>query len=562
MIKRIVAVLALVLGLVGCAGLPTSGPVEEVELPEQAQGIEVAPEPPIPGVAPERLIEGFLQAMADPSDDYAVAREYLVESAALVWNPTTAVIYRGSVSADTHGATISGDLLGELSPQGRYTARHGQFSFDFKPVLVDGEWRISNPPSGLLVSSYIFDRYYAEISVYFMARVGTHVVPDLVHVPEQQLAPNAIVAAMLRGPGKSLQDTVINAAPSTLELGPAGASMDAQGVVTVDFLGLSGELSDDARRRLGTQLVWSLTSLPRFTGLKVTNDAMPYSMPGSNEDGVLELSSQQGYQVLSRGSSPDLFAVRDGVAGKLDDDGQLTPVEPAMRGVADLALSLDGVSVAYLNQARTELVMGSIGGELTTVPTGLTNLRAPQYVLGTLYLLGDDDGVATLVTVDRAHRVQRVRIDLPEDAQILTFAVSPTQTKLALVLEVNGEAALGLAPLLPDGITSGAWTRLPLVTSNGKLLTDVHAVTWHAELTMAVLANASSSRSVFTAQVDGSLVEELGPVGGDMDGIAAMARLGGGNLAVRTGEGNVWGYEARTRWTLLGQDITAIAYSS
>ena len=47
---------------------------------------------------------------------------------------------------------------------------------------------------------------------------------------------------------------------------------------------------------------------------------------------------------------------------------------------------------------------------------------------------------------------------------------------------------------------------------------------------------------------------------GDIVEVAAMARLGGGAVAVRTASGVVWRYEARTRWTRLNENIQAIAY--
>ena len=61
--------LALVVGAAlalvsACASIPTSGPVEEVPLSAQPRGIDLAPEPPAEGVTPNRLVEGFLQAMA------------------------------------------------------------------------------------------------------------------------------------------------------------------------------------------------------------------------------------------------------------------------------------------------------------------------------------------------------------------------------------------------------------------------------------------------------------------------------------------------------------------
>ena len=63
-------------------------------------------------------------------------------------------------------------------------------------------------------------------------------------------------------------------------------------------------------------------------------------------------------------------------------------------------------------------------------------------------------------------------------------------------------------------------------------------------------------------QADGSLVEDIGPVVGDVVEITAMARLGGGSVAIRNEAGTVWRYEARTRWTRIIDGISAIGFGS
>lgn len=560
--RRLAAALLAALTLVGCAGVPTSGDVEEIPFSAQPPGIDVAPEPPAPGVAPGRLVEGFLQAMADPSDDYDIARAYLTAEAAGQWAPETAVVYTGTVASDNDSAGIDGDLLGRLGVGGHYTAADGSFAFDFEVVQQNGEWRIGNAPAGLLLSSYIFERYYSQVSLYFMAKAGTHVVPDAAHLPESLVTPTAVVLALLEGPSPAIEGNVNNAIPSAVSLGPDKATIDSQGVVTVDLSGLSSELSTDARRRLGAQLIWSLTSVPRVTGLVVTSDGMPFPLPGATADGVLELSGQQGYQVLSRGSSPDLYGVRDGIPGQLSESGELSPLTPRPDAVSEVAISLDGVSLAYVSTDRKTLMTGSVGGELADVATGLTNLREPQYVLGVLYVLGDDGDDTRIVTIDRSGEVRPLTLDLPSGSTVEGFAVSPTGARVALVVSRGGGSSLGVVALLPDGTSTTSWRQLVLVTSTAQELTDVHAVAWQAELSLAVIATGSSVRSVYTSQVDGSLIEEIGPVSGEIDDISAMARLGGGNVAIRTASGTVWRYEARTRWTRVGDDITAVAYSS
>lgn len=100
--------------------------------------------------------------------------------------------------------------------------------------------------------------------------------------------------------------------------------------------------------------------------------------------------------------------------GRLGEDSRFVPLLPRSDGSADAAVSLDGVTVAYIDEAREELSLGQLGGQVTPMRPGYTNLRAPQFVLGALWLLGDDeDGETRLLTLDRAGAVVAVRVTLP-----------------------------------------------------------------------------------------------------------------------------------------------------
>lgn len=56
------------------------------------------------------------------------------------------------------------------------------------------------------------------------------------------------------------------------------------------------------------------------------------------------------------------------------------------------------------------------------------------------------------------------------------------------------------------------------------------------------------------------MVQDTGSVPGEIIDLAANVRLGGGPISVTTSQGVVWRYEARTRWSRLAEDVTAVAY--
>lgn len=560
MTRMIALVVALLLALTGCTTIATSGPVEEVPLAAQPRGIDIAPEPPSPDMTPERLVDGFLQAMADPEGGYEIARQYLTSDAEASWDPIDAVVFDGEVASDTGTAGIVGQAIGQLDESHRYRPLLEPLEHDFGVIQEQGQWRISRPHEGLLLSRYNFERYYSRVTLYFVSRAGAHVVPDPIHLPESLVTPTNIMQALFEGPSDAIGAAVFDAVPRGTHLGTGGATIDQAGVVTVDLAGLPAELGDDALRRLGAQLLWTLTSVPRFTGLTVIQGARTLPIPGASASGVLELATQQGYQVLSRAAATDLYGVRRGRVGRISGTSIFGVMSGVPQRAADVAVSVDGASMAVIAEDRTGVLLGGLDGPVNPVELPLSNLRSPQFILGTLWIMGDDwSGTPRLVTVDRAGNVQRVALE-SGIGRMRSYAVSPSRARIAIVAEHQGQQKLGIATVSGTPISVSGWRPLEIITQRGGPLTDPVSPTWQAETSLAVEAAHSGGRSVYTAMLDGSMVQDTGSVPGEIIDLAANVRLGGGPISVTTSQGVVWRYEARTRWSRLAEDVTAVAY--
>lgn len=560
MTRMIALVVALLLALTGCTTIATSGPVEEVPLAAQPRGIDIAPEPPSPDMTPERLVDGFLQAMADPEGGYEIARQYLTSDAEASWDPIDAVVFDGEVASDTGTAGIVGQAIGQLDESHRYRPLLEPLEHDFGVIQEQGQWRISRPHEGLLLSRYNFERYYSRVTLYFVSRAGAHVVPDPIHLPESLVTPTNIMQALFEGPSDAIGAAVFDAVPRGTHLGTGGATIDQAGVVTVDLAGLPAELGDDALRRLGAQLLWTLTSVPRFTGLTVIQGARTLPIPGASASGVLELATQQGYQVLSRAAATDLYGVRRGRVGRISGTSIFGVMSGVPQRAADVAVSVDGASMAVIAEDRTGVLLGGLDGPVNPVELPLSNLRSPQFILGTLWIMGDDwSGTPRLVTVDRAGNVQRVALE-SAIGRMRSYAVSPSRARIAIVAEHQGQQKLGIATVSGTPISVSGWRPLEIITQRGGPLTDPVSPTWQAETSLAVEAAHSGGRSVYTAMLDGSMVQDTGSVPGEIIDLTANVRLGGGPISVTTSQGVVWRYEARTRWSRLAEDVTAVAY--
>ena len=71
---RWTGIVLVVLALAGCAGVPSSGPVEQGSIIDDADEFDVAfnPRGPQEGASQSEILLGFIAAALNPSNDYEV----------------------------------------------------------------------------------------------------------------------------------------------------------------------------------------------------------------------------------------------------------------------------------------------------------------------------------------------------------------------------------------------------------------------------------------------------------------------------------------------------------
>lgn len=548
------------LTLAACSQIPVSGPVEEVSMERQDRGVQIAPEPPQKGMSASRVVEGFLQAVADPKGGYSLARQYLSVEAKENWNPEAgALVYEGLVEEENGAFVLQGTTKGSVDAAGRFTIGEEKISHDFALVEEDGEWRISAPPSGVPLSSYIFARSYSAVRSYFVSNETQAVLPDLLHVPKSELTPARIVRAQLAGPSADLSPIVHSAIPTSVTLGAGGATLDSVGTVTVDLDGLPTNLGDEARRELGAQLLWSLSSIQRVTGLKITSGGKPYVLPGQNEQQILELSSQQGYQPLSRASASDLSGVSDQLPGRLStedvfvaDAGELKPVDMT-------ATSLDGSLTAFVAGDPAVVRVGPTRGSLVSVETALSRASGAQFAQNRLWLIGyNANGEQQMLVVSSQGVVTPIDATaLP--GEIVDFSVDASGTRVAAIIKGQDGTHCGTAVLM-QGHTLSGWHEVDLSPARGVKLSDYVALDWTGELALALVARGAGGPSVFVTRIDGSAVDDLGPISNSPVQVTALPRPGGDAIATRAADGTVLLYQPGSTWRNAKTMMSWISY--
>lgn len=572
--KRLIVVL-LAIGLAGCSSIPTAGPVVPVtaspNLPT-SRGADIAPGPPVPGASPDQLVAGFLVAMAAAQPGFNVARKYLTTEANRAWAPESAgaQIYdadRNPPITTADSASIDAPLFGQLDAAGHFTSAQGRVKHDFVLVKVGDQWRISNPPKGLLISHYMFGRYFQAYPIYFF-NAHQSLVPELVHLPSGQVTPETVLLALLSGPSSWLRPAVTTAVPAGTTL--LKASIDDKRVAQVDFGSQIERLNDDERRRFGAQIVWTLTSFPRVTAVNVTMAGQSYAIPGQSAIGELELANQQGFQVLSGAQTSDLFAISQGIAGKLSDAAAFAPLPGAWgqpgANIAELALSMDGTSVAAVDTTRTKLMVGSTEGAVRLVTTGLSELSGPQIVLGHVWVRGrQPDGTPALIRVDSAGNIVRAVLDTG-GARLVNFSMGPAGARVAAIVESGGRSELAIGQIEDDDRTlrvSGFQVLRPIV--DGQRLTEFSAVGWGGEAALVALATSTpgGGHLAYSVSVDGTNSASLGLIGDHhLTSLSVLPRKSGLAVVVLASDGRIWRYDARLRWQRLAvSGITSIRYA-
>ena len=127
-------------------------------------------------------MQGFLSASA--SVDTRVARNFLAPEAR-GWRPFTKITVYDDSEVDI--SQVPADQVALRAPVRAVIDAEGVYQVaptdtplrvDFKLRRVDGEWRITNTPEGLLVSPTDQDRAYRSVNLYFADPTLNTLVPD------------------------------------------------------------------------------------------------------------------------------------------------------------------------------------------------------------------------------------------------------------------------------------------------------------------------------------------------------------------------------------------------
>lgn len=586
MMRRVGTALALVLlmTLAGCASIPTSGPVEVAPgfQDEPEAGVQVAPEPPQPNSSPRTVVEGFLQAMANYQPGYQVARQYLAEDVAESWRPESQVLIYAdgySVATTPDSATLTAPLYGRIAADGSFSRMQRTLKLDFGLERnAEGEWRISRPPDGVVMTQYTFENFYSSVNTYFFDPTFARLVPDQIFLPRNNRTPTTLLQALLRGPTTWLDPAVETAVPPQTRLNVQSASLADDGVVEISLTDQVLGLDDERRTYLITQMLMTLRQLPEVTGLRITVNGEPYPVPQQDERGVVPVTVATSLAPEGPRSEQVFGLSRDGVVEVVDgpNDSAMLPVTgPLARqpAASSLAVSQDATQGAVVSQDDTSLVVAPFTGERSTVLVNdNTDLLRPDFV-GTatpeLWFVGVRDGHQQVGMWDGT-QTQRVDTDIIGNARIVNFAIAPDGVRFAAVRELASgqrEVGFGLIDRADARPVLSGWRSLTL--SEAGQTPDLRPVDigWTSDTDVAVLVvdraqeeggKDDAGSRVLRVDQSGSRVSDVGQP--EDWRVRALASQPTDGVRVTVVGDGAWEFQDNLRWTRMNADLRAVAY--
>ena len=273
--RGVLAASAVVLALLlsGCVSIPSSGKVQQGEpAPTDASSLDldILVDPPIVDGTQQEILEGFLTAALSPRGNYQAAKEYLTPTFREEWQADESVTI--DVLADREFEEVSdterrlvATPAASLGDNGQYEiAATAPLDLNYRFEQIDGQWRISSAPPGIVIDQANFPQVFREYTLYFYDPEYRYLVPDSRWFAGRDRAQTSVVQALIAGPAEWLRPGVATAFPEGTELSPAAVPVSGRDAE----VSLAGAAFDDlqATQRMQLQLDESLIGSVRNVG--------------------------------------------------------------------------------------------------------------------------------------------------------------------------------------------------------------------------------------------------------------------------------------------------------
>lgn len=580
--RRAIMIIWLLLAamtITGCVSVPTSGRVEKAgpggRISQQKS--EIVPKPPVKDASPRVIVDGFLLAMSQYQPKYTTARQFLTEEAQQGWRPEDKITVFSNPKYDSADNNIQllMNRIGQVGPDGSYNATSGPQVQNFEiQKNAEGQWRISNPPDGLIVSDTSFIGQYKSYNLYFFDPQFHTLIPDPIYLPTEGQTETGLVNALLGGPTTWLQPAVSTGIPARTSL--VGNSVPVSGGLAQISLSPSVEaLSDPQRKWLAAQLAWTLRQVgDDLKGFQISVNGTRLRIPEDSGDG------QNAYVPVSYGSDyapiPDssntMVGVRDGAVVTVSDDGsKIAPVPGGLghsgNDIDSLALSTDGRTVAAVTNDRTKLITQLMSDTQPRTLSQQTDLLRPEYTrFGELWSISGKPGKQKITMYQDDKPDTSVDASWLGRIQVTDFQISPDGSRMAIVGKSGDNEMLAVAPIIRgDRVTMGNLRFISLNDTTSAQVKRIADLGWTSTTQLLILGASSSAGTYepYRVEIDGSQFERVGASDGwGASVLTTRVDNKGSFQAVVGGRGKkVWAYRSGDEWYSLADKLSHPSYA-
>lgn len=464
--KRLALVLLVLVTITGCAAIPTNTQPKPIgtKAAKDTNTDNPAPEPR-QGLDPLTLVRNFIEATSNPDRNYAAARAYMTQDAVQKWdtkNPTIIETSFGTVPV-SQATQAPQDKAQTVLLQGKYVGRLGSNDNAFVPQLGEfsmpvklernneNQWRISEPPPGVLMPQNLFNVNYRRVVLYFYNPEFTVLVPDprFVVVPPATDIPTRVTELLIKGPGDAVRDTLVSAlGPGTDVFSNTKEADD--GALEINLTNVGRDLTPEKRKQIVAQVVKSFQSVTS-SRVRVLVDGVQI-MPDQRDYRPSDVSATAGDALLALNLNLKGMLVVDGRVRSLEDGNPIHgPAGEGVFNVASAAQSIDGSRLAVVTRQNAtqgtsmRLRVGELEGSLSEVDLPVaTTLTRPTWMLSSgpkepskeVWTVVNGTSVARVTRSDNGSWTAKgVNItDLADFGQISELRLSRDGTRAALVI--------------------------------------------------------------------------------------------------------------------------------
>ena len=441
----------------GCASLPTNSAPHVIRsfAPEETETQAAGPKD---GQESDLLLRDFYHASATPDSDYEAARAYLTEGASAAWDPSGQKLVVDSIGMTTlpgssvgqRSYSVHGEVVGVVRSGGSYSPERGDYEATIDMEMVDGQWRISSLPEGVVFERTELRNQYQPYNLYFFDQDDRELVTDRrwVHSRRETLASD-LIGLLMEGPSERLRPALTGSLPSSVSY-----TGEQDGAYT--FTGFAG-VSEDERARFAAQVVWTLATAGVTGPYELKADGQPLI------DGTDSLDTDDfiaASPLVETVGETKLYALAGGKVVRVDERST-QPVDGSLGAASDVIfadIAKDGEWAAIFGKpgdAEDDIFrVGKFDGSEAEVMRAGTFTR-PAFEPDAAAVWTVADGKRILRTVQSAATgsltTGEVKVELPDgvDGNISVLRLSRTGTRVVMV--IDGRLYTGIVRRQPSG---------------------------------------------------------------------------------------------------------------